>query len=404
MPVYPLTNIRVVDFGWVLAGAIPGQILADLGAQVIKVETRKRLDFMRQGRPLIGDKPDPEQNPTFHNVNRGKLSFAVDMEHPKGAELLLRLVRISDVVIENFSVGVLKKFGVDYVHLQEIKPDIIMISMSSAGQYGSFAGMRSYASTINAMSGLDSTVGYEGERVLGIQQPYSDLNASLHAAFAVLSALWYRNRTGQGQYIDLSQWETSISVAGEIMMHYIMNQKVVGTVGNADLMMAPHGNYPCKGEDEWVSIAVNTEEEWRSFCQAIGNPPWTRDSQFADRYNRIRNWKVLDKYVSEWTKQYSPYEVTEQLQRHRVAAAPVLNVEKRFYDPHLKERGDYIEIEHPILGAEWVYGPFWKSSADMGGIRQRAPLLGEHTAYILKELLGMGDKEIQALLEEHVLE
>jgi benzylsuccinate CoA-transferase BbsF subunit len=399
----PLSGYRVVDFGWVWAGAVPGHILADMGAEVIKIESRKRLDYMRKGRPIIGTKKDPEQNPMFHNVNRNKLSLTIDMKHPKGISLLEKLIAKSDVVIENYSPGVLDKLGLGYENIKKVNEKIVMIAMSAAGQYGPLKDIRTYATMIAGLSGMDSMVGYLSEKVLGMQQAYADPNASLHAAFALLVALWYRDRTGKGQYIDLSQWESGINVIGEAIMDHQINDKVPGTMGNRHSSYAPYGNYPCKEEDTWVSIAVSDDNEWRSLCTVMNRLDLIENELFNSPYERFINQVQLDSLIAEWTRTYTNYEVMDTLQQGGVAATPLLNAQDRYFDPFFKERGTYVEIEHPILGIEPIYGIPWKMENTSTEIRRHAPLLGEHNNYVFNELLGLSDEEMKVLMDEEII-
>ena len=246
----PLKGYRVLDFGWVLAGAIPGMILADLGAQVIKVETHRRLDYMRQGRPIIGDKPDPEQNPMFHNVNRGKLSVTLDTSRPEAVDLALRLAAHCDVVIQNFSPGVMDKLGMGYEEMRRHKPDMVMVSISSTGQSGPLRDLRAYAPSVGALSGVDSTLGYEGGSPLGLKHAYADLCGALHAVFAIMASLYERRRTGRGRHIDISMLRATVASMGVGLMEYMMTGRVLKPRGNYSPSLAPHGNYRCRGEDQ----------------------------------------------------------------------------------------------------------------------------------------------------------
>ncbi|MFC2001014.1 CaiB/BaiF CoA transferase family protein [Chloroflexota bacterium] len=398
-----LAGIRVTDFGHVLAGAIPGQLMADMGAEVIKVETRARLDYMRRGRPIIGDKPDPEQNPMFHNVNHSKLSISVDMVQPKANRLLKELIKISDVVIENFSPAVMGSIGLDYPDLVQVKPDIIMLSMPGAGRHGPRRNVRTVAPTVNSLSGIDYLTGYTGEQPLGIKLIYGDMCSALHGLFALLTALHYRRKTGKGQHIDLSMCESITVLMGEAIMDYTMNNRVLSAQGNRHPTMAPHNLYRCQGEDKWVAIAVDTEEEWKSFCQAVGNPEWVNEVRFSDKFKRMNNLDALDKHITEWTVNYTPYEVMDILQKAGVAATPHMSAADRFYDPHYQEHKVYVDVEHPILGSEVIYNQVWKMSETPGRIRRRAPLMGEHNNYVFGELLHLPSEEIEQLVEEKVI-
>ena len=397
----PLQGYRVINFGWVFAGPYLASMLGDLGAEVIKAETRSRVDSMRLS-PDNLDK-DPDRDPWFHSGVRNQLSVTIDMAKPEAIPVLKNLVRISDIVIENFSPRVMKEHTLDYESLVAVNPAIIMISLPAAGSYGPLRDAQTYGPSLTGLAGIDSMVGYCGERVLGLQQAYADINSSLHGAFAVMAALYYRKRTGKGQHIDMAQLEAVLSTAGEAVLEYTMNGRVLGTLGNRHPTMCPHNNYRCKGDDKWVSIAVQTEEEWKAFCEAIGNPPWVQDERFADRYSRIKNREELDKLISQWTINYTYYEIMETLQKSGVAAAPCLDTEGRFFDPHLQARQTYMEVEHPATGVDWVANSAWRMSENPTEIHHRSPLFGEHNNYVFRELLAMTDEEITRLEEQKVI-
>jgi benzylsuccinate CoA-transferase BbsF subunit len=399
----PLHGYRVLDFGWVLAGAIPGMVLADMGAEVIKVESRQRLDYMRMGRPIIGDQPDPEQHPMFHNVNRNKLSITLNTIHQQAVELARKLVARCDMVIENFSPGVMDRLGLGYEDLRQIKPDLIMASISSTGQTGPLRDLRAYAPSIGALAGLDSTLGYEEGRPLGLKHAYGDICGALHTVFAIVAALYQRQRTGRGQYIDLSMLRATVATQGLGLMEYIMTGRVMQPRGNYDPTMAPYGNYPCEGEDRWVSIAVATDEEWQGLKAALGSPAWTSDPKFASRYGRLKHRHELDQHLAQWTAGRSAETVTELLQSHGVAAVPVMGAEERLFNSHFRERGLYADIDHPSLGAEPIFNLMWNLSQTPSAIRRHAPLMGEHNQQVFCEMLGMSAQEVKALEETQVI-
>ena len=404
----PLDGYRVLDFGWVLAGAVPGMILADMGAEVIKVETRQRMDYMRLGRPIIGDHPDPEQNPMFHNVNRGKRSITLNTTRPEAVELARRLASQCDVVIENFSPGVMERLGLDYETLSRDNPRLVMASITSNGQTGPLRDLRAYAPSIGALSGLDSTMGYEasgseGGRPLGLKHAYADLCGALHAVFAITSALHQRTRTGRGQYIDVSMLRATVATMGAGLMEYELTGRVPQPRGNYDPVMAPYGNYPSQGDDEWVSVAVRTEEEWRGLVNAMGSPAWANEPIFASRYSRLNHRRELDARLLEWTKAQTAWDAAELLQANGVAAFPVLDAEGRLFNPHFQERGLYSEIEHPALGAEPVFNLMWRLSRTPPRIQRHAPLLGEHNNEVFCGLLGLQEAELSRLQEEQVI-
>ncbi|MBI2907238.1 MAG: CoA transferase [Chloroflexi bacterium] len=396
--VLPLQGYRVIDFGWVLVGPLVGMLLADMGAEVIKIETRKTVDSSRM--TARNRSRDPEGDPSFRGLNRGKLGITVDMSVPKGAELLKELAKVSDVVVENFSPGVLAKYGLGYDELRRTNPQIVMVSLSGSGQSGPLRDLVTYGPTATALAGHDSHVGYYGERPLG-PWGYADPNSAIYATFAVLSALVSRRKTGLGQYIDTCQWDTGVVNIAESIIDYTMNGRIAGTQGNRHPAMAPHNDYRCKGEDKWVSIAIATDDEWRRFCKAIGREAWLMDERFADSFSRLHNIEALDKLIGEWTINYTPQEATELLQRAGVAAMSHMEVGEQYHDPHFRPR--FEEIEHPFSGKEIVAGVLWKLSDTPGAIRRPAPLIGQHNDYIFKELLGKSESEIGRLVGEKVI-
>ncbi|MBW2657270.1 MAG: CoA transferase, partial [Deltaproteobacteria bacterium] len=316
----PLEGYRVIDFGWAAAAPRATCLLADMGAEVIKVETRKRPDPVRFGPDNLAR--DPEMDPLFHSINRNKLGILLDLKTPQGVDLIKQLVRISDVVADNFSPGVMKRFTLEYDDLKKIKPDIIKISFPGVGREGPLADVVTYGPSLAGLAGLDSLIGYEGERVLGMQQAYADINAALFGAFAIQMGLYHRERYGEGQHIEVAQIEALLSTIPEPIMEASLNHRVLGTLGNTHPLMAVHNNYPCRGDDKWVSIAILTEAEWKGFCKALGDPPWTKKEDFADSDKRSLNRKKLDERIAEWTVDKTPQEVMETLQAAGVAAAP----------------------------------------------------------------------------------
>ena len=398
-----LDGYRVLDFGWVLAGAIPGMVLADMGAEVIKVETRQRLDYMRLGRPIVGDQPDPEQNPMFHNVNRGKLSLTLNVGEPEAVELARRLVEKCDVVIENFSPGVMDRLGLGYETLREINPGIIMASISSTGQDGPLRDLRAYAPSIGALSGLDSTMGYEGGGPLGLKHAFGDICGALHAVFAIASSLYRRNQTGEGQYIDVSMLRATAVTQGVGLMEQAMTGRSLQPRGNYDPTMVPYGNYLCAGEDKWISIAVASEEEWLGLLAAMDDPAWAGDQRFNSQFRRQRHRRELDALLSSWTAGHDADELTDVLQRNGVAAAPVFSAEERLFHPHFMERGLYSDIDHPALGAEPIFNLMWNLSKTPSVVRRHAPLMGEHNQQVLCGTLGLTENELAQFEERQVV-
>ncbi len=397
----PLERYRVIDFGWAAAAPRATCLLADMGAEVIKVETHKRLDPVRFGPD--NTERDPEKDPLFHSINRNKLGILLDLTKPEGKALIKGLIGISDVVVENFSPGVMKRFSLDYDELKKIKADIIMISFPGVGSEGPLSDVVTYGPSLAALAGLDNLIGYEGERVLGMQQAYADINSSLFGAFAVQIALFHREKHGKGQRIEVAQMEALLSTMPEPILEFSFNKRTLSSLGNVNNIMPVHNNYPCMGEDKWVSISLLTDEEWESFCRAIGNPSWIQNKDFADNYQRSLNRKELDKRIGEWTREKTPYEVMEILQKEGVAAAPCADTEDRFSDPHFSERQNIVNIEHPVTGLDFVPNVVCNLSETPGEIRRPAPMLGEHNEYVFGELLGLSKEKIENYIEEKII-
>lgn len=412
MAVLPLQSFRVVDFGTAWAGPMAAGLLADLGAQVIKVESRVRLDGLRLGRPLVGEDLAggdrglwPELQPAFHSLNRNKLGVTLDLKTGRGLELVRRLIACSDVVTNNFSPGVLERLGLDYPSLRRLRPDIILVSMPAVGETGPLRDTLAYAPIIQALSGLMSLVGYPGqERLVGeLQAPWSDAVAAVHGALAAVAALRHRSRTGRGQFVEVSQLEATTSMLGEALLAQQMTGRTPAPQGNDDPAFVPHGNYPCAGDDKWVAIAVSTDDQWRALAAALGDPGWSRDARFRRRGGRWEHRRELDRHLAAWTRQHSPQEVTELLQARGVPAMPVMNIEDQFVDPHWQERQAFAEVEHPRAGVEWLYGMPWLLSETPGSVRIPAPMLGQHNQYVFHQLLGLTIQELERLAAEQVV-
>lgn len=398
-----LAGIRIADFSWVWAGPLATLLLSFLGAEVIKIESRKRIDQTRQGSITTGDSfAGVNASPIFNNANLNKKGVTLDLSRPEGAELAKRIVAVSDVVVENMRPGVMDKLGLGYKDLVKVKPDIIMLSSSGFGSSGPYREYAGYAPIFAAFGGLAHLTGYEdGEP--NTMSGVMDLRVGTVSAFVLLAALVHRQKTEEGQYIDLSASECVSTLVGSELMEYTMNQRSPARCGNQDAIMAPHNCYRCKGNDKWVSIAVATDDEWNAMCDVMGNPAWSQDEAFSTVYGRWKNRAELDRHVSEWTINLTHYEVMTMLQSAGVAAMPSLSAEEILSDPHVKARGVVSQVEHPVLGKKVVLSPSWKLCETPARIYRASPLLGEHNEEVFCGLLGMPKDEIKKLEEEQVI-
>jgi crotonobetainyl-CoA:carnitine CoA-transferase CaiB-like acyl-CoA transferase len=398
----PLEGIKVLDFTWILAGPLTTKALADYGAGVIKIEGRSRPDSHRVTGPFKDGISGLNRSAEFNWRNTGKLSVTLDLTNPKGVEIAKRLVTWADVVVENFAGGVMKRMGLGYEELKKVKPDIIMLSSCMTGQTGPFFNHPGLGMHLTALSGFSHIAGWPDRPPtdLGV---YTDfLNPHINCV-TLLAAILYRNQTGKGQYLDVSQFENAVHFMAPLVMDYAVNQRIADRMGNRSLDAAPHGAYRCRGEDKWCAIAVFTEEEWQSFGKIIGNPAWQRDPKFSTLLARKGNEEELDRLVEEWTINHSAEEVMNIMQAAGVGAGVLQTGEDLVeHDPQLKHRHFSSVTEHPEVGEYLVRRPSFLLSRSTYEVR-RAPLLGEHNEYALRELLGMSDDEIAELVIEKVV-
>jgi crotonobetainyl-CoA:carnitine CoA-transferase CaiB-like acyl-CoA transferase len=403
-----LDGIRVIDFTWVVAGPVATRILADHGAEVIKIERRDALDFGSRRGGLTG------------NLNRGKQSMIINMNDPRGIDLAKALVAAADVVIDNFSARVMRNWGLDYDSLRHIKPDIVAVSMSGFGHTGPWRDHVSYGPTLQALSGYTLAMRHPGSAPAGWGFSYSDMAGGYSGALAVLIALWHRRRTGEGQHVDLSQFENTVSLLGPRLLE-MFSRAGCGTPsagpsagldnGSQEMPGAPHGVYRCAdlpgdgpARDRWCAIAVFGDSQWKRFCRVLGDPTWIRDGQFATQQERHANRAVLDARVESWTRPQRAEDVMSRLQHAGIAAGTVANAEDLCRrDPQLQARGYWAQVSTPEGETTALDGVPIKLSATPGGVRSPGPLLGEHTDAVLRRVLGMRPTTIAELRSAKVV-
>lgn len=394
----PLDGIRVVSFGTGGVGPDFGKIMGEFGADVIKIESRDNLDFMR----TIG--PDINNIAGFNESNRNKRSFGLNLKAKKGQEIVYRLLKISDIMMENYRGGVMKSLGLDYESVRQINPEIIYASSQGFGGGGPYSEYQAYGPMLSGASGILSLWARPDDPYpVGSNAPVPDHMASKYLVAAAMAALDYRRRTGKGQFIDMAQTEVATNMIGEYYLDYTMNNRIPGPPGNRSLYAAPHGCYKCKGDDEWCAITVFTDEEWNSFCRAIGNPSWTRDPRFDDVLGRLRHVDELDKLVEQWTSSLSGFEVMDMLQAAGVAAGVAQRAPESIGDPQLQSDGAIIELDHPVAGKRLYPGIPYNMSGASPFESTPAPLLGQHTDEICRQVLSMDEEEINTLKQEGVL-
>ena len=401
----PLAGIRIVDLTMVWGGPYCTKQFADFGAEVIKIEsaTSRGPANVPRGSGIFPD-GDPGQRPwnragLTNILNSSKLSLTLDLTRPEGVNIFKRLVKVSDVVIDNFRATVMERFGLGYETLRQVNPSIIVVAMSANGMNGPERDYAAFGATLEQTTGMAWLTGYGGANDPpyrgGVNYP--DPVAGLHAACAILAALRHRRRTGKGQFVDLSQREAATCIVGESILDFTLNGRIPERRGNRRPSQAPHGCYRCKGDDMWVTIAVGNDEQWKRFAEAIGNPPWTADQRFRTVLDRLRNQDDLDRLVEEWTSERDHIEAMHLLQKAGIPAGAVHNNVELLEDPHLAERGFFQWVEHPDAGTHLYQGASVKLSETPGGIQSPAPCLGEHNDYVLREVLNLSPEEILEL-------
>jgi len=393
----PLVGVRVLDFMQMWAGPHVSEWLSVMGAEVIKVETSLRLDQQRLRRP-------PNGSGGFAALNYGKKSVTLNMNQPKAIELAKKLAGISDVVADNFGGPVMEKWGLSYADLKKMKQDIIVYTGSGYGRTGPHQGLPAYAEIISAYDGSTFANGYPGgiPNTVGFNA-WNDGAQATHGVFAILAALYRRSRTGEGEYIDAAMIEASANFLSELVMDYALNGRVAERVGNRDAIMAPHAGFRCKGDDDWVAIAIGDDEEWATFCNVIGNPDWTKNEAFSDQLSRWKNQEDLNSHVTEWTRQHDHFELMQLLQKAGLAAGAGWSTPQLLEDLQLRERGFFVKADHPVIGDAELPGIPWHLSDSPKGNYRYSPLLGEHNEDIFGGLLGMSAHEIRQLIQDKII-
>lgn len=401
-----LEGIKVVEFAAFAAGPVVGKHLADQGATVIHIESHSRPDGFRTHYPPYKDNIHGlNRSGLFALCNNDKLDITLNLKKaPKATELAKRIVAWSDVVIENFSPGTMKRLGLDYETLKAIKPNLVMLSSSNLGQNGPHAHHAGFGSQLSSLAGFTNLTGYSDGPPQILYGPYIDYIAVAYGAVAILAALDYRKRTGKGQHIDLAQYEAGLQYLVPILLDYKVNGKVAMRDANRNPYAAPHGAYPCMGEDSWCVISVFSETEWQSLCGAMGDPAWTKEALFATHKGRKEHEDELDRKVGEWTLQFTCREIAERLQSAGVRAAVVNKMSDLYSDPQLTHRGQWVALEHPEIGNMHYQRPPFILNKTPSGPKRADPLLGEHNGYFYRELLGLSEKEYQELVEEGVID
>jgi benzylsuccinate CoA-transferase BbsF subunit len=396
-----LDGVRVADFSWVGAGPRATKDLADNGALVIKIESRKRLDLGRLSPPFKDGKRDPDGSAFFAQTNTSKRSVTINLGEPRGVEVAKALIAWADVVVENFGKGFLERLALSYAEMKALNPDVILVSVSVAGRTGPLSGIRGYGNSAAALSGQAALCGWEGHPPHMPPFAYGDVVAPMFATVGVLAALEHRRRTGEGQHIDVSQVEPLMHALADIFLTQAALGPEQVVRGNRAVSAAPHGAYPCRGHDQWCAIACETESQWRAF-QATAALPGLSDGRFATLEGRKANEAALDAIIAAWTEGQDKHELAKRLRAAGIAAGAVQDGRDVFTDPELMRSGHYVRIRHPVMGASDMPAPPMRFSGSRIEVRP-APLLGADNRAVFVDLLGMDAAYIAQLEADGVL-
>ncbi|MCI0788109.1 MAG: CoA transferase [Chloroflexi bacterium] len=402
MTAQPLQGIRIADFGQIIAIPYTAQMLAWLGAEVILIETERRLTT-RIWPPFAEAEPGVNRSGGFNLVNSSKMSCTLNLREPEGVDLAKQIISVSDVVLENYSSGTMERMGLGYQEVRSLRPDVIYLSLGAFGRTGPMKDLVGFHSVINLFSGLASVTGHKGShpRIMGGLFP--DAFSGCYCVLALLEALYHRAKTGEGQYIEVAMTEALATILPEAVMEYALDGTEPERVGNRHREKAPHNVFRCQGEENWVAISVDGDSQFQALAQAAGSPGWVDDPRFATSEARLGHQDELDPLIENWTKGLQAPDVVERLQVVGVPAGPVLDSAQVLADPHMIDRGFVQSPDHPEVGPRPMGAFAWGVDGGRPGVARSAPLLGEHNRKVIQELLQVPDHEFKRLMEQGVI-
>ncbi|MBI4310436.1 MAG: CoA transferase [Chloroflexi bacterium] len=403
----PLEGLRIIDSTTMVAMPTALHLMGDMGAEVIKVDSHT---LYRSEMGLFPDnKPGPrywDQDSSFNALQRSKLGLTLNLQTKQGVEMMRDLVRVSDVLVENNRAGTMDRLGLGWEHLRKVKPDLVYLSNTGFGYTGPWRSYAGIGRMFELTCGLSQVTGYPDEGPRRVGSAFFDLHVGWTAVFALLAALEHRNKTGEGQWIDFSMYQIGVATMGDALLDFIANGRNGALMGNSHPYYAPHGVYPCKGDDKWVAIAIESDQQWVALVKAMGSPEWAKEDRFADAFSRFKHQKALDPLLSQWTAGHEHTEAMNLLQAAGVPAGAVYNAKEELLDPQFKERGFFEKVKHhpdSSIGTRVYVGRPWKMSHAQSFIRRPAPMLGEHNESIVSDLLGHSEDEVEELYDLAVL-
>ena len=396
----PLEGVKVLDFMWAMAGPAASRVLADYGAEIVRVESSNKLDAVRSISPFPADVADPDKSGIYHNMNAGKRGLTLDMAKPGAVDVIWDLIDWADVVLESFSPKAMTAWDLDYQQIQKRRPDIIMASSCLMGQTGPLAMLAGFGTMAAAISGFFYPVGWTDRAPTGPYSAYTDYTSPRWLVASVMGALEHKRRTGQGQYIDLSQAEAALHLMAPALLEYSVNGNIWERAGNRDIVFAPQGGYPTSGNDNWIAISCKDDDQWQSLAQEMNRgdlADLTADERHAQH-------DELDSVISAWTVEQEGIELMERLQTLEVAAHIVQNSPELVADEQMTHRGCFVEVAHASHEPFFVDGTRFHMSRTPAQVTHAGPIFGEHTFEILMECAGYDPDQIAELAVAELLE
>ena len=397
----PLAGIRIIDLTRIWAGPRATKLLADMGAEVIKIEPLDHADRAKPSCVTEHSQRKMNRATPFEQKHRNKIGFSLNLSLDEGKSVFRELVSISDVVIENFSAGVMDRLGLGHNNLREIKPDIITVSMPGFGNSGPWKNYVAYGVTQEQITGLYELTGYKNGVPMKTGTNVGDPMNATHAAVATLSAVVQRLLDGQGEYVDFSQYESFSTLMFESIMNYAANGVMNERNGNESNYQSPHDTYRCKGTDAWVTVAISNQDEWENLCAAIGRTELAKEPEYSSQHSRRNHKQYLDDVITEFTQSKTKYDVMRLMQEHGVPCTAVLNTQDLLLDAHVKDRNFIETLEHPDGEThKYYFGSTWReNNSTTKTVRSAAPLLGEHNEYVCTDLLGIPTDKLDSMEE-----
>jgi crotonobetainyl-CoA:carnitine CoA-transferase CaiB-like acyl-CoA transferase len=394
-------GIKVAEFAWVVVGPSTSRYLADHGATVVKIESHKRLDTNRINGPFVGGIPTPDGSMFYGKHNPNKNCISIDLGSPGGKKLAWKMIMWADIVTESFSPGTMEKWGMGYEDIKKVKPDIIYFSSSMQGRGGPHTSYAGYGQNAVNFSGFTEITGWPDRLPSPPYGAFTDYVSCRYAAFAMMAALMYRKKTGKGQYIEQSQFETSVQHLAPPVMDYQINGTIMNRNGNRYPTAAPHGVYQCKGDDRWIAISVMNEEQWLNFCEVIGNPVLARNKEYSNSFQRKKHEDILDRLVTDWTLTQNVEDAETALQKAGIPSNLVEKASDIYVDPQLEARGYFTTLEHAAMGRQkYEAQACFILSKTPRKIITPSPCVGEHNECVFRDMIGMNDDE----LAEHIID